>query len=974
MSKKKVWVSLLAFLGLACISSGVIYASYASADQDGSVSFSEVVFQDNYEFGSELVIPKVAETIGGQKIDAEVRVKYPDGSTYGYKDKFALTQAGLYTVDYLFLSEGEFIKKETKNFVVYENLYSFGTSLSSAEYDSTLAQPGLSVKLAAGDTMTFNTIVDLTGYTSWDDLINFRVYPTTKGQMDFLDFYLTLTDIYDETNVVTILANGVSGGDWLYGKAASAGNKEKGSGYYGTGYFGSFIGTEQYSTMRFSLDMSTKEVYINDTMIIDLDSAIDFEKPWVGFTDGKVKMALTISGNKTSYASFAIRSLAGSDVTKSYITETLQPTIAVDSEDMPEKGCIGGKCKIPSATAYIGSQSYEVSSSVFYNYYDEEKRSNINCSNGYFNFTKEGIYTIEYKSYDKFGNCSVEVLDVYAADDIPQVTLTVNENDAVKEGYRGALISVADYSMEIPDEITAACTVSVEKNGVLSAVTDGKFLAEENGEYTVVYTLTDNVGREQKASYKVNITTSQHAVIGEIPALPEYFLGGYDYAFPAIKAYNYTTNQESVASVRYKIDNGDYKEISVEQATEINCEGATGTLYLEYYVKEGGNVVSSVVFQRPIIKVYSDGKIDMAAYFMTTEGISVSKQEDHYALEASKDGTVRFLKNQAAQDFNFTLALDSKKASYSEITVYLTDSVNKNERVAVRFKNNDNSFFVTIGETGSYLNTYNTNLSFMYSSEKHSFSMNANFYEANKTVYGASFTGFSSGLIDFEIEFAGVETSAVVKLAVFNGQNLNAYIEGDYIAPKIVIPSEIGVRCFVGEQVKISEAFVSDIFDPTVKLLATLTDPNGNVIVSVDGVRLENVDPMNEYYFVASELGVYNVKYSAKGKYDFKARELNIKITAMKATVKPTMTIYGDIVTEAKLGDTIYIPEAKSYDVDGSALTVIRMVITPTLDRIYLSSEYDSFVANRTGTYSVVYYALNSDGEPVSKRFIVEVK
>ena len=986
MTKKKnktiAFLTGLCLIAVTLFFGGALINVHTFADET-SISLSDVVFENSYDINTELSIPKVTETFNGESVEAKVIVRYPDGNAYETKNP-TLSQAGKYTVDFLFSKDGELLKSERKDFVVYNDVFSFENSRSSATYDETLNVPGLKVSLASGDTMTFNRVIDLTGLTAEDYLISAYVLPSVEGTLEFSEFSITLTDIVDESKSIKILAEDCGWDEYrgwaragfngrYVGHELTSWNDIIHSEEYGAPFSFSFRGlSKRSSLLTFSLNMATYEVYARQTKVVDLNSSTYFPNGlWEGFTNNQVKMSVSVSGNLSAMASFVLTDVIQTDLTADYIDQELYSEIKIDSPETMLQGLVGESYAIPSATAYLNGTKSRVYTSVFYNYYDLENRVNVDCSNGRFKTPKEGLYTIEYKVYNEFGNYTTELVDVYVGESLPSAILMVDNELATKFGYSGSLIKIADYATS-GDGLELNTVITVERDGVQKNVFNKGFIADSQGEYVVKYTTTDHVGRIVEESYTVTVTDGEYPVFVEEPALPDFYLGGYDYVFPTLNAVYYGTGEKVVANVRYKVDDGEYTEALSGEKTTINCEGTTGILYVQYYVKLGNEIVSELTMEREIRKVYDGNVMDMSVFFEKSEGIEVEKNENGYSFTAQKDGTIRFIKEQIAQNFSFQLKFDKNNNAWENVTIYLTDSENLDERIAIRFKNNSEKLVMSFGETGEYVEDYGS-MSFSYAeSSKAVIYNNINCY-ARRTVNGQTFNGFSSGLIYFEMEIEGVTNASVIDFSRFNGQMLNSVITFDTTRPKIVVSGSFGGKYTLGETVTIARAIACDIFDPNIDSYVTVFSASGQVVTSVDGIKLDKVDFTRDYEILIEEIGEYIVEYAAKGKYDSKMQTIRAKITAIKQNEIPVVTLYGEIVSQAFVGDTISIPEAISYDVDGGELEVIRVVITPALDRLVITDDYDSFVVHQAGTYTILYHTVNSDGEPAYVRFVLDV-
>ncbi len=989
MTKKKIKPIILLFGFCLCVALcwiGLSLTKKNASSEKQTQNLADVTFEAQYDIDTELSIASVVENFEGEDVEAEIVVRFPDGNAYKTQNP-VLSQSGTYTVEFMFLKDGELLKSDSRSFTVYENAFSFENEESSAVYDSTLKNPGMKVSLMSGDTITFNHVIDLNGLTKEDSLITAYTLPDTEGSLEFTEFYVTLTDVSDESKSITMM---VWYTEWykMFGYARAGFNNryvglemnaQQGeiihSGSWGAPFSFSFHGLSQSSGMiNFSLDADTCEVYAGSTFVCDLNAPKFFKSGlWEGFTDNKVKLSVTTKGCLGSKSNFVLTNVLGADFNAKYVKEAQLPTIKIVDDKAPLNGVVGGTYDIPEAIAYLGQQEKDVYTSVYYNYYDQENRVNVNYADGKFKTEKVGVYTIEYKAYNQFGEYATKLVHVGVKNELPLPTLTVFENTAQKTGYRGGLIFTADYAVESSDKLAVRSDVTVQKDGQNVAFENGMFLAESVGTYTVTYTVTDHTGRTVKQSYDVSVSESTNPVFNVYPELPAYYLGGYDYSFPALKAFNYATNETVDTKIRYRIDDGEPQNVDAGKPVVINCTGENGVLKLEYYVTSGETVVSTMTIVKPIVRIYDGYVMDMSKFFECQNGTSVEKNAENYNLNFTTDGSVKFIKEQVAENFILQMCFDDTENQWANAAVYFTDSKNPQERVAIRFQNQGNKFLMSVGEAGKYDYSYQT-ISFSYSEEKKAIILDDTYYYFRKTVDGEPFNGFSSGLIYVEFEMADVSGESKIELYRFNSQFLNDSITFDTIQPRIIILGDVGGKATVGSEVSISRAMACDIFDPDLNFFVSVYDPSGDPITSKDGVLLLKADPTRDYVITLTELGEYSVEYSAQGTWDNKPQTIRVRLFAIKETEEATITVYGDIVQEAKLGDVVILPTAKAKDVDGKDLKVLKMVLTPSQNRIELDEDYKSFVANQVGVYTVMYYAVNSDGESLCVRFTVEVK
>ena len=105
-----------------------------------------------------------------------------------------------------------------------------------------------------------------------------------------------------------------------------------------------------------------------------------------------------------------------------------------------------------------------------------------------------------------------------------------------------------------------------------------------------------------------------------------------------------------------------------------------------------------------------------------------------------------------------------------------------------------------------------------------------------------------------------LKSSANFRLIRLNQQTVNNSTE-DLVAPQLSLLGSSG-GCFApGTEVNTLIAVWGDVLDPDASCLLTVRDPNGEVVTSLDGVRLEKVSPLVSYRIRLEHYGVYAVEY-----------------------------------------------------------------------------------------------------------------
>ena len=207
---KNTLIVLLVALMSACLFGffGVSVKSKADA------AISEIQLKTQYNLYENVYLPDATITFGDSEYEAEKIAVFPSGTAY-CTSSFVASEEGLYKIQYR-AKIGQDLKVFEKTFNVSGSLFSASgaTEIAYGYYDATEHDPnnigttgrveGLKVSLSAGDTITYNQAIDLNDYGRDELLIQCCVTPNTIGTPDSLLFYIYLTDAYDPSNVITI--------------------------------------------------------------------------------------------------------------------------------------------------------------------------------------------------------------------------------------------------------------------------------------------------------------------------------------------------------------------------------------------------------------------------------------------------------------------------------------------------------------------------------------------------------------------------------------------------------------------------------------------------------------------------------------------------------------------------------------------------------------------------------------------------
>ena len=188
------------------------------AEETGVLAETEIA--PNYPLGGEFVVPSANILYKGDSYEATSHVFYtPDGVAHKAK-KYVLDALGQYTVEYRVII-GEItpiMLKATQVFNVNNSRISTSSNLSTITYGEFASSKdladnkkegiileGITLNLVEGDTFTFNEPIKLNAVDK-NSLIKFRL-PQSLNDLEAGMIYVTLTDCYDSSNFIKISLN-----------------------------------------------------------------------------------------------------------------------------------------------------------------------------------------------------------------------------------------------------------------------------------------------------------------------------------------------------------------------------------------------------------------------------------------------------------------------------------------------------------------------------------------------------------------------------------------------------------------------------------------------------------------------------------------------------------------------------------------------------------------------------------------------
>ncbi|MBP3423246.1 MAG: hypothetical protein J6K86_05730 [Clostridia bacterium] len=985
--KKLLVTSLSAALLGACI----VPVASALVKASATENWSEVEIGAEYLVDEKVTIPERTLTIGGETYEAAIKMTYPNGSTKWIESgEFVLETAGEYALTYeVFVGQRSYT--ETEEFFVANKLWSVSNAKSSVEYGTVGETNALLVRLAKGDTLTFNKIVNLADYTSSEDLLKGFINPDTVGSNDFEKLIFKFTDAYDPSQVLTVRANKSTGsvnatcgsywtaagpnqtlGGWDENAKHFNIKTQVDDGICGTyrgvsfcSLKGTWIGSSlpfateevtadtEHFTIRF--DQATKEVTVldrsNARLVADLDKPEYYESEplWKGFTSGQVIVSVMAEDYAAETANFAISKLFGYDLSvENKFVEEDAPIITVDVDEkyvaydaaldrysfIPE-AVVGGKYPVPEATAFDGySGDLEVQTNVYFDYVNTKVGRKI--TNGTFDVHSSGIYAIVYTAKDEMGNVAERIYWVSAVkkSETP-LALTVNKGDATTNGICGERITLADYSVtggsgDPVVTITATCGETVLD------VTDGALLAEQAGAWTITYQAKDYSGITVEDTYEITVALGDKPVFIDLPVFPRYLISGMEYVVPTVNAYDYSsgTKVEKLAELEVTDANGTKAYKAGEAYTPV--ADANGSIGLRF-VCESASAPIEIGVVTP--KTEAARGVEIEKMFIS-EGVDIVRDKNGLTMTSTVDGSFSWLfANALAADgasvktkgIQGESTFDGMKVTftdYEDSSIAVTMYVEHNERGTLLVKFGDTNREITKGFNLTIDESGRALNEITFSYKVGKFYVDSLGVNVKTDDNGQAFNGFPSGKIYMSSETFGVEAGEKYIIEQIDNHVIGARAR-DAASPRVAITGNYGGLYNVNSEYVVTSALASDVIDPNVDCSVTVTSPSGKVVKDVNGVELQNVPANIDYTIKLVEYGQYQVTYKST---DWAGEEgvstYAVNIFDQRA---PKLSIKGEWSATAKVGDVVVLPEVEIRDDSSSfyEISVYRMVRNP---------------------------------------------
>lgn len=894
--KNKILGFLAGTLAIAsCVFVGVRFAITPTTAEEVTLSCD---LETEYCIGDSITLPEVAElklSDGTKIMGQNPKIVFPNGMAKG-AGTYTLNDLGEYAVYYYATKGGQQIF----------SMHEFKVEKYNWEYPSTSipsygalslkeGTEGISVDLAAGDTFTFTQRRSLKGLTELDVC---RIFPDIKknsGDLPAVGFLtIKLIDSYDPSIYLEFYLWSQSSGTFYVGAGANHQTLTgldpsvtgafvfEGSRYrlwkpvrYATsGVYGAPAGASNTSMLAkdrgglaFRWDILNNKVWqarvgSDDVLVTDLDAPeIYGENVFTGFPSEEVYLSIQCHNYNEKFMNIQMESLlgyTGEEINRVVDHDTVKPVVTLDVETTDVGGLYlerGKEFAIPmNATATDLNFMGEIAVGVYYNYASNEPIA-IHLQDGKFTPNLNGVYTVEYKARDIFGNEGIATLNLNVRDKkaVSYTPEKISSMTAVAVNTL-PLIEATGINKEIVTTISV-----IDSNGVETILDDTRtFVPTSSGEYTVVYTFKDNAYTEV-FSYSVSAVDTGEVLFGDKPNLPQYFIKGASYQFEEYTAYKLGESgvESHLAKVEIAMDNGDFTEVSATSACTISGSE-------KVRVKYTLNGKESAVYERKIIDVDYNGDVrNYGAYF---QGDYSSFAGDNRRMIYSFDGEntsaeMHFINYLAFSKFEFGFEVLEEQDKFDSVTITLVDAFNEADKLEISYTRSGRKVVYLVqqwlgGERcvrerfeidNNFVSTY---------SVTHKLGQVSN--NSGNTV---AVQPFKSELVALHVRLDGISDDVQLGVNKINNQNFTGRLTEMKPTLSYFVTTDI---YNMGMEYTLPAATMNSVLNPTHRkdALLTVRDPNGDIVTDVNNTALNGVLADKEYTIIMPYSGSYVIEYT----------------------------------------------------------------------------------------------------------------
>lgn len=1016
--KRKILLAICLGLGFTAFCGGINSLSVPEVSAKGELSV--VAYEDAYVLGDTLSIQEAKITYNGTEYKTQGILHFPSGKALN-KETVVLTESGNYTLEYRAQAD-DLVLSENLTISVLDKPYTFegnGETVYGLNEYVGAGINGINVTASRGSTFRYNSVIDVSDNTASDTLLRLYCTPNQQGVREADRFIVRLTDIYDAENYVDFIyrAGDASGESTSYTYITANANGQLPSGVeklnketsysvkyedehyklfqndkYGFNGMASFNGelpkylpgrVFKNNAHELKFDYESKKIYAQrasvgtSNFVIDLDAEEFFGKnTWNGFTTGEVILSISSVGNSAEFNYF-ITEIDGEDLSVDCVKNAKEPWISIDylgyEENNLSKAVVNHAYRLFPAVAQDDfDNKIACKTSVYFNY-NNSSRSQIHIENGAFVPKRTGVYTIVYTATDSFGNKAEKLIEIEA---IERENISYSFGEKETEFDIGTQIKVAGIEVENPfvgAKITKrARLVGSDTVYEISEKTD-TFFPIYAGEYEIEYIYEDYVQTEI-FSYTVNVKASAQPKFFGSPIVPKFFIKDCTYVLPKYNGYDFTNGTQELAADIY-VKEGNNSERKLE-GNIYKADGANGSVVLTYRVTNASGK-DEISFEIPVVDTgYGKaGQLNLSKYLYSNQfEAQMSESDITYTTNAQSatDGsaTLELINTAYLNVFEISFGVVKNKNAFNAVKIVLTDETNKENQVKILYSKNGAGSLIRVDydnktAQSACTSTFDGMVPFSVSVKNEVLAFAGSDLSLPASDVFAKF-GSKKFYVTISLENV-VGESAISFTRLMNQAMKNSRNDG--VSP-ILIYTPFEEEYLLGDTFVIDRFDYYDFVDPCPTFSYTVRDASGKFVTSIENVLMDG--KQNDYRCVYTLSGADYATYTISGTLTDYAE--NIQKFPYTLTIKDTAvpTLKLDITkTTYKVGDTVKIATYTANDTHCETQVFIAF-IDPTGHIQALTS--NEFTANKKGVYTVMYRAVDTEGNVTFAEYQIKVK
>ena len=715
------------------------------------------------------------------------------------------------------------------------------------------------------------------------------------------------------------------------------------------------------------------------TTIVDADDInhVGDGCQWYGFTTGEVYVS--VSFPEAEAGGVIITSIAGQSLSGTKITDTVAPSINVNTEKdylkdgMPE-GVVGMEYPIPVAFGRdLVAGEVKTSYTVEYKNTQSGKWDKVALSGGKFIPQSVGQYKIVWMAQDTVGNVAQKELAVTVNQTPNEITASFSET--IPDVFVGDKVYIPAVNVEGGNG-KVNYTVELFFNGnAIDFKVPGFYIATEKGTLVAKVTVTDYLGSVKVVELTVEIKSPDAPVLSVLD-VPTSVIKGATLVLPDFTAIDYSYEKgESGYEAERKIYVND-QEIDLTGRTYTVTQNA-GSVLTVRYVGVGKNGTAEKTYSVYVLEP------QFISDYLIYDGNKVTCElnKSYVELSASEDFTVNMPNPVSTQDMIICFYIDNVHlAAGGSVSMLMMDRNDSAVQLKITVKqisedklgmylneNTEKLMPITLKTDGAIYFTFNA------FSKRITDAAGNNVLKAEYDLNGYLFEGFESGAAHIAFTVNGVTQKTNFRLnQVGNQKFTTAYKNGepqkytDNIEPQLSYEFEmISTSLRFGDTISVSAARAFDVLQNTASVTVTVESPTK--------VLYSNVAIDSSFSFTAEEYGYYTITYTVKA--GTRTKKLPAYFVKVKDETAPTLTVNGGVTENCNVGDKISLPNATVSDNVTSVEDLKFFVFVIESSGRYVNvTETLTYQVDKAGKYTVVYYVVDEDYNIMRNEYVVIAK